>query len=131
MNTGVCSYTFRLIYFFPLQISVAEAGEERFRSKKVTGLTGERFSHPWDIAKPSFSAVLHLLDRNVNRFRGGLVFKAHRLLYHSTLGLRVIKKKKKNERFRSKKVKGQTGERFTNPWDVATPSFSAVLPVPL
>ena len=33
-------------------------------------------------------------DRNVNWFRGGLVLKAHRLLYHSTLGLRVIKKKK-------------------------------------
>jgi len=32
--------------------------------------------------------------RNVKRFRGELVFKAHRLLYHSTLGLRVIKKKK-------------------------------------
>jgi len=31
--------------------------------------------------------------RNVQRFRGGLVFKAHRLLYHSTLGLRVIKKR--------------------------------------
>jgi len=31
----------------------------------------------------------------VNRFRGGLVFKAHRLVYPSTLGLRVIKKKKK------------------------------------
>jgi len=30
---------------------------------------------------------------NVQWFRGGLVFKAHRLLYHSTLGLRVIKKK--------------------------------------
>ena len=29
-----------------------------------------------------------------NLFRGGLVFKAHRLLYHSTVGLRVIKKKK-------------------------------------
>ena len=29
------------------------------------------------------------------RFRRGLVFKAHRLLYHSTLGSRVIKKKKK------------------------------------
>jgi len=28
------------------------------------------------------------------RFRGGLVFEAHRLLYHSMLGLRVIKKKK-------------------------------------
>ena len=27
-------------------------------------------------------------------FRGGLVFEAHRLLYHSTLGLKVIKKKK-------------------------------------
>ena len=32
----------------------------------------------------------------VKRFRGGLVFKAHRLLHHSTLGLRVIKKKKKD-----------------------------------
>jgi len=28
---------------------------------------------------------------------GGLVFKVHRLLYHSTLGLRVIKKQKKKE----------------------------------
>jgi len=35
-----------------------------------------------------------LLHRNVKRFRGGLAFKAHRLLYQSTLGLRVIKKKK-------------------------------------
>ena len=33
--------------------------------------------------------------RNVKRFRRGLVFEAHRLLYHSTLDLRVIKKKKK------------------------------------
>ena len=38
-----------------------------------------------------------LLRRNVKRFRGGLVPKAHRLLYHSTLGLRVIKKKKRRE----------------------------------
>jgi len=38
-----------------------------------------------------------LLHRNVKRFRGGLAFKAHRLLYHSTLGLRVIKEKKKKE----------------------------------
>jgi len=29
----------------------------------------------------------------VKRFRGGLVFKAQRLVYHLTLGLRVIKKK--------------------------------------
>ena len=32
----------------------------------------------------------------VTRFRGGLVFKAHRLSYHATLGSRVIKKKKKD-----------------------------------
>jgi len=30
----------------------------------------------------------------LKRFRGGLIFKAHRLLHHSTLGFRVIKKKK-------------------------------------
>jgi len=35
-----------------------------------------------------------LLRRNVKRFRGGLVFKAHRLVYHSTIGSRVTKKKK-------------------------------------
>ena len=40
------------------------------------------------------SLGLQLLRRNVKRFRGGLVFKAHRIVYHSTLGLRVIKKKK-------------------------------------
>ena len=34
------------------------------------------------------------LSINVERFRGGLVLKAHRFLYHSTLGLSVIKKKK-------------------------------------
>ena len=33
--------------------------------------------------------------RNVKRFRGGLVLKAHRWLKHSTLGSRVMKKKKK------------------------------------
>ena len=32
---------------------------------------------------------------NVKRLRCGLVFKAHRLLYHSTSGLRVIKEKEK------------------------------------
>jgi len=38
-----------------------------------------------------------VLSRNVERFRGGFVFKAHRLLYHSTLGLMVKKKKKKKK----------------------------------
>ena len=36
------------------------------------------------------------IHRNVKRFRGGLLSKAQRLLYHSTLGSRVIKKKKKS-----------------------------------
>ena len=36
-----------------------------------------------------------LLSRNVERLRGGLVFKAHRLLYHSTLGSRVIRKRRR------------------------------------
>ena len=30
----------------------------------------------------------------MKRFRGGLVFKAHRIVHHSTLGARLIKKKK-------------------------------------
>ena len=34
-----------------------------------------------------------MFHRNVNRLRGGLVFKDHRLLYHSTLSLRVMKRK--------------------------------------
>jgi len=65
-----------------------------------------RESHPFiDIVefhylyreKKQNSYKLKLLDDtsgNETRFRGGLAFKAHRLLYHSTLGLRVIKKKK-------------------------------------
>ena len=35
------------------------------------------------------------LRSNVTLIRGGLVFKAHRLVYHSTLALGITKKKKK------------------------------------
>jgi len=41
-----------------------------------------------------FSISEQLHGRNAERFRGGLVFKALGLLYHSTLGSRVMKKKK-------------------------------------
>ena len=41
-----------------------------------------------------------MISRNVKRFRREIVFKANRLLYHSTLGSRVIKKKKKYRRVR-------------------------------
>jgi len=49
------------------------------------------------------------LGRNVKRFRGGLVFKAHRLLYHSTLGSRVINTKKKIELVVSSPCKRRRG----------------------
>jgi len=62
--------------------------------------------HRWDLGvvggplRPTLSVrrcrgwwLEQLLRRTVKRFRGGLVFKAHRRLYYSTLGLRVIKKK--------------------------------------
>jgi len=39
-----------------------------------------------------FRVKVQLLYRNMQRSQGGLVFKAHRLLYHSTLGLKVIKR---------------------------------------
>jgi len=48
----------------------------------------------------------------LNLFRGGLVFEAHRLLYHSTLGLRVIKKKKR------------TCSSFMTIWRTMSPEFS-------
>ena len=42
-----------------------------------------------------FGIWRQLLYRNVQRFRGGLVSEAHRRLYRSTLGLRVMETKKK------------------------------------
>ena len=50
--------------------------------------------------------VVHTLDRNVKRFAGGLVLKAHTLLYHSTLGFRVMKKRKKEIHTLSRRVDG-------------------------
>ena len=47
---------------------------------------------------------------NVQRLRGGLVFKAHRLVYHPTLGLRLIKKRKKKRKIilaQTRKVRDQ------------------------
>ena len=44
------------------------------------------------------------LGRNVKWFQGGLEFEADRFLYHSTLGLRVIKKKGGREAVRPQVV---------------------------
>ena len=56
----------------------------------------------------------------MQRFRGGLVFKAHRLLYHSTLGLRVIKKKTVDGRSPCQKAgpAATRGSRGCNPYPV-------------
>ena len=41
-----------------------------------------------------------LVERNMKWFRGGLVFKAHGPLYHSTLGSRVIKREERSRQSR-------------------------------
>jgi len=46
----------------------------------------------------------------VKRFRGELVVKTHRLLYHSTVGLRVIKKMKLPEGLTRAAVPGRDCE---------------------
>ena len=52
------------------------------------------------------------LSGNVQRFRGGLVFKAYRLLYHSTLGLRVIQKKRRLGGIWGEGSRGAEKQRF-------------------
>ena len=47
-------------------------------------------------------SIQEVLRRNVKRFRGGLVLKAHRLVYHSRLSSRV--KKRRRGRRRKNKV---------------------------
>jgi len=58
----------------------------------------ERGKEDRECAIPACSANIfqfHLEGRAEPRFQKGLAFKAHRLVYHSTLGWRVIKKKEK------------------------------------
>jgi len=50
-----------------------------------------RLSYIW----PRLSYVCHIRSTADSVWRGALVFKAHKLLYHSTLGWRVIKKKER------------------------------------
>jgi len=67
----------------------------------------------------------------VQRFRGGLVFKAHRLVHHSTLGLRVTKKKKNEpskvdlSKVELPKVEGTSNVDPSNVESVKTPRLRA------
>ena len=71
---------FRLIYDVSLNSRLESHKEEEEEVPCVGGVEGSDVVR-WMIAE----------------FREGLVFEAHRLLYHSILGWRVIKKKKKSE----------------------------------
>jgi len=61
-----------------------------------------------------FSIQGKTLRRNVKQFRTGLVFKAHRLLYHSTPGSRVIKKKKKKKHLGRRLDSDETSREVTD-----------------
>jgi len=60
-----------------------------------TPTSGERIAPFMRDPSPLLRAQL---PDTVHRARGGLVFKAHRLVYHSTLGARVIQKKRSSPR---------------------------------
>ena len=73
-----------------------------FFSYKIWGGCGMQDARP-DVPgylPLDWTSLEQLLSTNVKRIRGGLVFKAHRLLYHSSLGSRVTKKKRKKGRVR-------------------------------
>ena len=61
------------------------------RSRRASSGARARRARPPPLTD-SAPAREQLLSRNVKRFRGGLVPQAHRLLYYSTLGSRVIKR---------------------------------------
>ena len=64
-----------------------------FRTLHINYYTNASGRDMWNFSYQFFfKKVVSGLDL-LQRFRGGLVFKAHRLLYHATVGLRVIKKK--------------------------------------
>jgi len=73
-------------YGFPTVGSCVEVGSGIFTIPKY----GDR-SH-WMVRLALLRGRVE--QGNVKRFRGRLVFKAHRLLYHSTLGLIVIKRER-------------------------------------
>jgi len=90
----ICIYIY--IYLFDGVEGAGEGGHAAEGECVVVGAPphhGAQHLPPTNI--PEESIQKQLLRSNVKRFRRGLVFEALRRLYHSTLGLLVIKKKKK------------------------------------
>ena len=70
-----------------------------------------------------------MMHADKHRFQGGLVFKAHSLLHHSTLGLRAIKKKKKTNL--DGVVAALLSRPLRNGERILSLSLSHTLPIPL
>ena len=56
----------------------------------------------------------------MKRFRGGLVIKAHTLAFHSTLGLRVIKQRRRRRQRVAELLRPAGGERGPRPSEEGT-----------
>jgi hypothetical protein len=67
---------------------------QAMRRSTLSGATDPPIPSTHPTPYPLHPTPYTLLHRNVERFQGELVFKAHRLMYHSTLGLRPIKQKR-------------------------------------
>jgi hypothetical protein len=63
---------------------------------KLSGSPSMRLSMPVSLSNKR-ERLHQPLRKNVKRLRGGLVFKSPRLLYHSTLGSRVEKRKEETQ----------------------------------
>ena len=71
-----------------------------------------------------------LVRSNEKQFRGGLVFKARRLLHQSTLGSRAIKKKKKKDSVREgvHRKKAEDGSHDAAHHKVSPKALAVLLP---
>jgi len=91
-------------YFTPLPREIWKAGDDLIEVRAPQTVYGPKvcvwdWTRIWSGCKCG-GVQEQLLRRNVKRFRGGLVFKVHGHLYHSSLGLRVIKRKQEEQGFR-------------------------------
>ena len=94
-NFGVSGQGFSITTCFPLNSFAIRCTEKREVTRYLHSVAVLQIDTSPPSAHRNSARVWlgRLIHRNVQRFRGGLVFKAHRLLHHSTLGLRVIKKR--------------------------------------
>ena len=85
----------RIIRLFSLKVAKI-ALEIVFKLKRFSHKIPDCPPHPLRGTSHGYRARMRRgVDPCVKRFRGGIVFKAHRLVYHSPLGWRAIRKKKK------------------------------------